>query len=118
MSNHNDANHELHNYLNEHLKKSHFVRDQLDTQRLAFSQSLAIIFKHLIAHAPDTAPVLLSALSEIELPTEKPSVSSDRSLIARSIREEMKKPPIQNASEIVGVLFDDAPAARKSTNKR
>lgn len=118
MTDQNDANHELHQYLNEHLKKSRFVRDVLDTQRLAFSQSLAIIFKHLIAHDPSTAPVILNALSEIEIPTENRSVSGDRSLIARSIREEMKKEPIHNPSEIVAAVFNDSPATRKRANKR
>ncbi|MFZ6871141.1 hypothetical protein ACO0LF_03640 [Undibacterium sp. Di27W] len=87
-----DERHEAQQQLNEFLKKSDYLNSMLTSHRLATSQAFAIVLKALIKHDPTLAPVILAAVGQIEAKAFKsPSVDGDRALIARAIREELKR---------------------------
>ena len=85
-----DETQQLEAFLNDFIKRSHYINSLLDSQRMASAQAIAIVINALAKHDPSLGPVLLEAVSEIELQTfTSPSIDGDRSLIARAIRAEL-----------------------------
>lgn len=82
----------LFEYVNNFIKRSHYISSVLDSQRIASAQAMAIIMKALTKHDPSLGPIFLEAVNEIESKTfVSPSIDGDRSLIARAIREELRQ---------------------------
>ena len=87
-----EQRHQAQQQLNELLKKSDYLNSIIDSHRIATAQSIAILIKAVVKHDPSLEAVVANALNEIVSKTfASASVDGDRSLLARSIREQLQQ---------------------------
>jgi hypothetical protein len=70
----------------ELLKQSDYLNSVLESHRIATAETIALLIKHLAADDANRAQVITSLLSDLNQPTNRPSIDGSRHRLAVAIR--------------------------------